>query len=97
MKFITDQAMNKGEGILSFRYLLSLHLRLNLILIALPVGGSLGHVRGPLFIVQGLPELTQNLADLTEPNARILVSDVLALLIGKEHIGGQTALGGIGV
>ncbi len=72
-------------------------IRLNLILLALPISGSLGLVRGPLFIVQSHPALTNDLADLTKHNARILVSDILALLVGKEHVGGQTAPRGIGV
>lgn len=37
-----------------------------LILITLLVGGSLGLIGGTLLVVQGLPSLTEQLADLTE-------------------------------
>ena len=33
----------------------------------------------------------------TEANTRVLIADVLTLLIGEEHVGRETALGGIGV
>jgi hypothetical protein len=33
----------------------------------------------------------------TEGNSGVLVSDVVALLVGKEHVRGKTTLGGVGV
>jgi hypothetical protein len=34
---------------------------------------------------------------LTESDTWLLLSYVLALLVGEEHVGGKTTLGGIGV
>jgi hypothetical protein len=68
-----------------------------LFFVALLVGGSLGLVRGALLVVEGLPALTENLADLTEGDARVLLTDVLALLIGEEHVGRETTLGSVRV
>jgi hypothetical protein len=34
---------------------------------------------------------------LTERDAGVLLADVLALLVGEEHVGGETTLGGVGV
>jgi hypothetical protein len=34
---------------------------------------------------------------LTEADAGVLLVDVLALLVGEEHVGRETSLGGIGV
>ena len=33
----------------------------------------------------------------TEANARILITDILPLFVGEEHVGGETALGRVGV
>jgi hypothetical protein len=58
-----------------------------LILISLLVRGSLGLVRGALLVVQRLPALTEDLADLAERDTGVLVTDVLTLLVGEEHVG----------
>lgn len=34
---------------------------------------------------------------LTESDARVVLAHLLALLIGEEHVGGQTTLGRVGV
>jgi len=68
-----------------------------LILVTLLVLGSLGLVWGTLLVVQSLPSLTKNLADLTEADSRVFITDVLALLVSKEHVGGQTTLGRVRV
>lgn len=68
-----------------------------LILVALLVGGSLGLIGTTLLVVEGLPALTQDLANLAERNAGVLLANVLALLVGEEHVGRQTALRSVGV
>ena len=35
--------------------------------------------------------------ELTKADARVLLAHVLALLVGKEHVGREASLGGIGV
>lgn len=35
--------------------------------------------------------------DLTEADAGVLLTDVLALLVGEEHVGRETTLGSVGV
>lgn len=72
-------------------------VRLLFVLISLLVSGSLGLIRHPLLLRKRLPSLTENLADLSKRHTRILFANVLTLLIGKEHIGRKTALGGIGI
>lgn len=34
---------------------------------------------------------------LTEGDAGVLLADLLTVVVGKEHVGGQTTLGGVGV
>lgn len=34
---------------------------------------------------------------LTELDAGVLLANLLALLVGEEHVGGETTLGGVGV
>jgi hypothetical protein len=68
-----------------------------LILVSLLVGSGLGLVRSTLLLVESLPSLTEELADLTERDTRVLLTDVLTLLVGEEHVGGETTLGGVGV
>jgi hypothetical protein len=68
-----------------------------LVLIPLLVGSGLRLVRGPLLVVQCLPSFTQNLADLAEGDAWVLIADVLALLVGEKHVRGKTTLGSIGI
>jgi len=34
---------------------------------------------------------------LTELDPRVVLADLVALLVGEEHVGGETALGGVGV
>jgi len=68
-----------------------------LILITLLVLGGLGLVWGTLLVVQGLPSLTKDLADLTEADSRVLITNVLALLVGEEHVSGETTLGRVRV
>lgn len=68
-----------------------------LILISLLVDSSLGLIWGSLLLVEGLPALTEELADLTEGNTRVFLTDVLSLLVGEEHVGRETTLGGVGV
>lgn len=64
-----------------------------LILIALLVGSSLGLVWGTLLVVESLPALTEDLTDLAEGDVGVLSTNVLTLLIGEEHVGGEAALG----
>lgn len=33
----------------------------------------------------------------TKADARVLLSDIVALLVGEEHVSGQTTLGRIGI
>ena len=68
-----------------------------LILISLLVGSSLGLVGSTLLVVESLPALAEKLADLTEGDARVLLANVLTLLVGEEHVGGETTLGGVRV
>jgi hypothetical protein len=68
-----------------------------LILISLLVGSSLGLVGSTLLVVESLPALAEKLADLTEGDATVLLANVLTLLVGEEHVGGETALGCVGV
>jgi hypothetical protein len=68
-----------------------------LILISLLVGSSLGLVGSTLLVVESLPALAEKLADLTEGDATVLLANVLTLLVGEEHVGGETTLGGVRV
>lgn len=34
---------------------------------------------------------------LTEGDTGVLLADLLTVVVGKEHVGGQTTLGGVGV
>ena len=36
-------------------------------------------------------------AELTELDARVVLANLLACLVGEEHVGGKTTLGGVGV
>ena len=87
------------------------------ILIALLVLSSLGLVWSTLLVVQRLPSLAEDLANLacvdavsvcstetegfiashTEANTRVLVPNILTLLVGEEHVGGETTLGRVGI
>jgi len=68
-----------------------------LVLVPLLVGGGLGLVRSALLVVQGLPALTEDLAHLAEGDARVLIANILALLVGEEHVRRKTTLRGVGV
>jgi hypothetical protein len=68
-----------------------------LILVSLLIGSGLGLVGSALLVVEGLPALTEELANLAEGDARVFLTDVLTLLVGEEHVGGETALGCVGV
>lgn len=83
----------KRHGDNNWTYIVSLLL----ILISLLIGGSLGVVGSALLLVESLPSLTEDLADLTEGHIRVVVTDALALLVGEEHVGGETTLRGVGV
>lgn len=76
---------------------LSYVVGLLLILVPLLVGSGLGLVRRALLVAQSLPPLTEDLADLAESDARVLLANVLTLLVGEEHVGGQATLGCVGV
>jgi len=54
-------------------------------------------IRAALDVSQGLPALTEELADLTERNAWILLTNIVTLLVGEEHVGRQATLRGIRV
>jgi hypothetical protein len=87
-----------GDSILGRLFLLLVGVvSLLLILVSLLVDGSLGLVRSTLLLVEGLPSLTEELADLAERDTGVLLTDVLTLLVGEEHVGGKTTLGGVGV
>lgn len=85
-----------------------------LFLVALLVSSSLGLVRLALLLVQGLPLLTEKLADLTcewlgkgiemskgrkltELDAGVVLTDLVTLVVGEEHVCGKTTLGRVGV
>jgi len=68
-----------------------------LILITLLVLSGLGLIWGTLFVIESLPSLTKNLADLTEADARVLIANVLTLLVGEEHVGRETTLWRVGI
>jgi len=68
-----------------------------LIFITLLVRSSLGLIRCTLLLVKGLPSLTENFANLAKGDTRVLIPHILALLVGEEHVRGETTLGGIGV
>lgn len=68
-----------------------------LVLVALLVGSSLGLIGGLLLVRQLLPLVAEDLSDLAELDAGVILTDLVALLIGEEHVGGETTLGGIGV
>jgi hypothetical protein len=34
---------------------------------------------------------------LTEADTRVLLANLVAVVVGEEHVGGQTALGSVGV
>lgn len=65
-----------------------------LVLVSLLVGSSLGVVWRPLLVAQSLPALTQDLANLAECDTGVLLPDVVTLLVGEEHVCGETTLGG---
>ena len=84
------------------------------VLIALLVIGSLLLVWLSLLLSQGLPSITEDLADLaykgisgcsprvrldhlTKADAWVLITDILTLLVGKEHVCGKTTLWSIGI
>jgi hypothetical protein len=41
--------------------------------------------------------MSESNARLTELDAGVVLADLLAGLVGEEHVGGQTTLGGVGV
>jgi hypothetical protein len=41
--------------------------------------------------------MNQRDAKLTELDAGVVLTDLLAGLVGEEHVGGKTTLGGVGV
>jgi hypothetical protein len=52
----------------------------------------------PVRIVSHLHEIgMKSNARLTELDAGVVLADLLAGLVGEEHVGGQTTLGGVGV
>lgn len=68
-----------------------------LILVPLLVSSGLGFVRATLLVIEGLPALTKELADLTEGDTRVLLPDILALLVGEEHVCREASLRSVGV
>ena len=86
-----------------------------LLFVALLVSGSLGVVGLALSLGQGLPLVTEHLADLaccegqpvamsqrtacnlTKGDTGVLLANLVTVLVGEEHVGGQTALGRVGV
>ncbi len=68
-----------------------------LVLIPLLIGSSLGLVGRALLVAESLPPLTEDLADLAESHTRVLLTDVVTLLVGEEHVGGEATLGRVGV
>lgn len=72
-------------------------IRLLLIFVPLLVGGGLGLVRCALLVAESLPPLTEDLADLAERDAGVLLTDIVTLLVRKEHVGGKTTLGRVGI
>jgi len=68
-----------------------------LFFVALLVSGGLGLIRTALLIRQSLPALTKNLADLPEGYTGVLGADILALLVGEEHVGREATLGRVRV
>merc|ERR1712130_754124 len=53
--------------------------------------------REPLLVVQALPLLTKDLADLAELDTGVLLANLVALVVGEEHVGGQATLRHVGV
>lgn len=41
--------------------------------------------------------MTVVLGSLTELDAWVVLTDLVTLLVGEEHVGGETTLGGVGV
>lgn len=85
-----------------------------LLLVTLLVRGSLGLVGRTLLLRQGLPPLTEKLADVTcirlksrfaaafldkftELDTGVVLTDLVTLLVGKEHVRRETTLGRVGV
>jgi len=68
-----------------------------LVLISLLVGGSLLLIWLALLLVEGLPLVAEDFANLAKADARVLLTDVIALFVGEEHVGRETALGRVGV
>ena len=84
-----------------------------LVLVALLVGSSLGLIGGLLLLRELLPLVAEELSDvtweesatifkymssrLTELDAGVVLADLVTLLVGEEHVGRETALGGVGV
>jgi hypothetical protein len=68
-----------------------------LIFISLLVSCGLLLIGLSLLLGEGLPSVTENLADLTEADAGVLLTNVLTLFVGEEHVSGKTTLGSIGV
>merc|ERR1712098_787816 len=65
-----------------------------LVFVTLLVGGSLLLVWLTLLLAESLPSVTK---DLTEADAWVFLTDILTLLIGKEHVCREAALGSVGV
>lgn len=85
--------INESVWDIEWTYIVSLLL----VLVSLLIGSSLGVIGSTLLLVERLPSLTEDLADLTKGHIRVVIADALTLLVGKEHVGGQTTLGGVGV
>jgi len=68
-----------------------------LVFVTLLVGGSLLLVWLTLLLTKSLPPITKDFADLTEADAWVFLTDILTLLIGKEHVCREAALGSVGV
>lgn len=74
------------------------HVVLGLLLfVSLLVSSSLGLIWCSLLLGQGLPLVSEDLADLTKADTRILFSDGISLVVGEEHISRETSLGRIGI
>jgi len=68
-----------------------------LILISLLVLCSLGFIGSSLLSIECLPSFTKDLANLAKGDTWVLVTDILTLLVGEEHVGGKTTLWRVGV
>ena len=58
-----------------------------LLFVSLLIGGSFGLIWGALLLVQSLPLVSKDFADLAEADTWVLLADGVSLLIGEEHVG----------